>query len=465
MTNDPHPPFPPVRPRRAVDTGPWPAPIATEPVHAAVRVPGSKSETNRALVLAALADGPSRITGGLDARDTRLMRTGLRQLGVSIEEDRGSWVITPPADLGSAPATIHCGLAGTVMRFLPPLAALGTSPVHFTGDPQAEARPMGPVLDALYDMGAEVTPGTATLPFTIGGQGQLPGGPIRLDSSASSQFLSGLLLTGARCARGLDIEDIGPNLPSRLHIDMTVAMLRERGVRIDDTQPGRWRVEAGPIAARDVVIAPDMSNAAPFLAAAAITGGQVSVLDWPVHTNQPGDRIRHILEQFGATAILTEDALTVRGTGVLHGVDLDLSDVAELTPVIAALAAVSREASHLRGIGHIRGHETDRLAALEAELNGLGSHVKQTDDGLTIHPRVLHGGEWRTYADHRMAHAGALLGLLVDAITLDDIGCTSKTMPEFSLLWTQMLADSDEWSDRTIAAERAADAARQDGAG
>lgn len=454
MTTDPNSAGMPVRPRRAVDSGRWPAPIAAEPIHATVRVPGSKSETNRALVLAALADGPSRIVGGLDARDTQLMREGLRQLGVGIQEDKDGWVVTPPAQLAAQAATIDCGLAGTVMRFLPALAALGPGPIEFVGDAQAEARPMGPVLDGLYDMGADVTPGTTALPFTVRGRTDLPGGPIRVDSSASSQFLSALLLVGARCARGLWIEHTGPTLPSRPHIDMTVAMLRERGVRIDTSQHGHWRIEPGPIAARDTVIAPDLSNAAPFLAAAVITGGEVTIPDWPTNTNQPGDRIREILVRFGGSADLRDGALTVSGTGTVHGVDLDLSDVSELTPVVAALAAVARDNSRLRGIGHIRGHETDRLAALENELNGLGSHVRQTEDGLTIHPRLLHGGEWHTYADHRMAHAGALLGLLVDDVVLDDIGCTSKTMPEFALLWAQMLADSDEWSDRRIAAER-----------
>ncbi|MDO5682358.1 MAG: 3-phosphoshikimate 1-carboxyvinyltransferase [Propionibacteriaceae bacterium] len=435
--------------------------MATEPVHAIVRVPGSKSETNRALVLAALADGPSRIIGGLDARDTRLMRDGLRQLGVTIDESLDGWFVTPPADLAAQPATVECGLAGTVMRFLPALAALGPGPVEFVGDAQAEARPLGPVLDALYDLGAEVTPGTNALPFTIGGRDGLPGGPIRLDSSTSSQYLSALLLIGARCARGLSITDAGPSLPSKPHIAMTIAMLRERGVRIDDSRPGHWHVEPGPIAARDVTIAPDLSNAAPFLAAAVITGGEITIPDWPTDTHQPGDRLRTILAQFGAQATLRGGALTVSGDGAVRGVDLDLADVAELTPVIAALAAVARDKSHLRGIGHIRGHETDRLAALEAELNGLGSHVQQTEDGLIIHPRVLHGGGWRTYADHRMAHAGALLGLLVDDVTLDDIGCTSKTMPDFSLLWNQMLSDSDEWLDQQIAAERNAAGAGQ----
>lgn len=456
VTNDPAAP-PSVRPRRAIVSGAWTAPIAAEPVRATVRVPGSKSETNRALVLAALADGPSRITGGLDARDTRLMRTGLRRMGVTIDDSLETWQIHPPERLATGPAEIDCGLAGTVMRFLPPLAALGPGPVTFTGDDQAGDRPMSPLLDALYDIGAGVTPGATGLPFIINGRTDLPGGPIRIDSAGSSQFLSGLLLIGARCARGIELRHTGATLPSRPHVDMTVAMLRDRGVLIDDSEANRWVVAPGPIAARDVTIEPDLSNAASFLAAAAITAGSVTIPNWPQPTHQPGDRIREILTAFGATAVLADGALTVTGDPHLHGVDVNLSEVSELTPVVAALAAVARDTSHLHGIAHIRGHETDRLAALEAELNGLSAHVKQTADGLTIHPRVLHGGIWQTYADHRMAHAGALLGLLVDGITIDDIGCTAKTMPEFPLLWAQMLADSDDWSDREIAASQGED--------
>ncbi|GAB3703979.1 3-phosphoshikimate 1-carboxyvinyltransferase [Mariniluteicoccus flavus] len=412
-----------------------------------VRVPGSKSETNRALVLAALADGPSTITGGLDARDTRLMRDGLRTLGVAIDDSSpGAWRITPPARF-AAGGRLDCGLAGTVMRFLPPVAALAPGTVRFDGDVQAYARPMAPLLDALYDMGAAVTEGATGLPFSIGGRADLPGGRIRVDASTSSQYVSGLLLAGARCARGLDVEHVGRVLPSLPHIDMTVAMLRDRGVEVHQPSEHRWVVKPGRIAAHDVVIEPDLSNAAPFLAAAALTQGQVTIPHWPRQTLQPGDQLREILTQFGARVHLDRSGLTVTGGHRLNGVDLDLSEASELTPVVAAMAAVAHDPSRIRGVAHIRGHETDRLAALEAELEGLGSATHQTSDGLAIHPRVLHGGDWRTYADHRMAQAGALLGLLVDDVTLDDIGCTGKTMPEFPTLWTQMLADSADWSD------------------
>ena len=422
----------------------WAAPEAPAPITATVIVPGSKSETNRALILAALASGPSVIRGGLEARDTQLMRDALRALGVDIVEDSGHWQITPP-NAFVAGGTIDCGLAGTVMRFVPPIAALADGLVRFDGDQQASVRPMGPMLDALRVLGATVD-GEA-LPFTISGKPQIRGGTVTLDASASSQFLSGLLLAGARYGDGIDIRHVGPEIPSRPHIQMTVAMLRERGVTIDDTTPNRWVVSPGTIQPRDLTIEPDLSNAAPFLAAAAITGGTVTVPNWPRVTLQSGDAIRDILRRFGARVALEGVNLLVQGTDHIHGVDLDLNATAELTPVVAAVAALADHTSHIRGVAHIRGHETDRLAALETELDRLGGHVNQTDDGLTIHPRLLGGDLWHTYADHRMAHAGALLGLVIPEIVLDDIGCTSKTMPEFEQLWTTMINDSVQASE------------------
>jgi 3-phosphoshikimate 1-carboxyvinyltransferase len=381
------------------------------------------------------------ITGGLEARDTQLMRDALRTLGVRVEEDGEQWKVTPPESF-VAGGTIDCGLAGTVMRFVPPVAALADGTVRFDGDQQAYARPMAPLLGALKLLGARVDGNGYSLPFSLTGNPRLPGGDITVDASASSQFLSGLLLAGTRYAGGIDIQHIGGEIPSRPHVQMTLEMLRARGVDIDDTIPDRWIVAPGAIQPLDVTIEPDLSNAAPFLAAAAITGGTVTVPNWPAESLQPGDAIRGILEQFGARVDLEGSELRVQGTDRIHAVDLDLSASAELTPVVAAVAAVADDTSHLRGIAHIRGHETDRLAALETELDRLGSHVRQTHDGLTIHPRILGGDLWHTYADHRMAQAGALLGLLVPEVVLDDISCTSKTMPEFEQLWMKMINDS-----------------------
>jgi 3-phosphoshikimate 1-carboxyvinyltransferase len=419
----------------------WRAPIAPVPINATVVVPGSKSETNRALILAALASGPSVITGGLDARDTQLMRAALRALGTSIVEGENRWQVTPAAEL-SAGATIDCGLAGTVMRFVPPVAALAPGPVAFDGDEQAHDRPMEEILGALATLGATIEGESMALPFTLNGDPLLPGGVVTLDASASSQFVSGLLLAGARYQSGIEVRHQGEPIPSLPHIAMTVAMLRARGVAVDDSEPDRWVVSPGPIAPVDVVIEPDLSNAAPFLAAAAITGGHVSVPHWPEVTDQPGDSLREVFDRFGAEVFLRDGSLTVRGTDHLHAVDLDLHDASELTPVVAAMAALAEHTCHIRGVAHIRGHETDRLAALESELDRLGAHVSQSHDGLVIHPRILGGALWHTYADHRMAQAGALLGLVVEDVELDDVACTNKTMPTFVELWEKMIADS-----------------------
>ena len=433
----------------AVAGGPWPAPMAPAPIRATVRVPGSKSETNRALVLAALASGPSTITNGLEARDTRLMRDGLRALGVQVEDGGQTWRITPSSTFAGG-GTVDCGLAGTVLRFLPAVAALADGPVAFDGDEQAYARPIGPLLDGLTALGVEVSGGS--LPFTVTGRGDLAGGAVSLDASTSSQYVSALLLVGARLGRGLDLRHAGGPLPSRPHIAMTVAMLRERGVVVDDREVDRWVVRPGAIAPRDVIIEPDLSNAAPFLAAAAITGGAVTVPHWPAESDQPGTLVPQILQQFGADLTWEEDgALTVSGTDEIDGIDIDLRDASELTPVVAAVAALAANTSHIHGVGHIRGHETDRLAAIAAELEALGTRVHVGHDGLTVHPRLMGGGEWHTYADHRMAQAGALLGLVVEHITVDDVACTDKTLPEFVQLWTQMLADSVAESDADIA--------------
>jgi 3-phosphoshikimate 1-carboxyvinyltransferase len=415
----------------------WPAPVATGPVDAVVRLPGSKSITNRAVVLAGLAASPSRIRGALQARDTRLMVDGLRALGVSIADGDSEWLVTPGPLTG--PAQVECGLAGTVMRFLPPVATLADGEVRFDGDQQARKRPMSTLLRALQDLGADVVDdGRGALPFVLRGHGRLPGGAVMIDASASSQFVSGLLLAGARYERGVTVRHVGKPLPSEPHVEMTVAMLRRAGVRIDEG-PNTWRVEPGPINGLDVDIEPDLSNAAPFLAAALVTGGSVTVPFWPDQTTQPGAALPELLTLLGGQCRLDDSGLSVRGTGVISGIDVDLHEMGELTPVIAAVAAMADSTSHVRGVAHLRGHETDRLAALVAELTALGGDVEETVDGLTIHPRPLKGGVFRTYADHRMAQAGAVLGLAVDGIEVVDIATTAKTMPDFVGLWMRML--------------------------
>ncbi|HEX6336043.1 MAG TPA: 3-phosphoshikimate 1-carboxyvinyltransferase [Jiangellaceae bacterium] len=430
-------------------SGLWPAPVAASPVHATVPIPGSKSLTNRALVIAALADAPSRLRRPLRARDTVLMAAALRSLGARIEdvaigdrtgEDDPDWAVTPGRLLG--PAKVDCGLAGTIMRFVPPVAVLAHGPVVFDGDPQARQRPLGVVLEALRALGADIDDGgRSALPFTIVGRGAFPGGAVSIDASASSQFVSGLLLAGARYDKGITVHHDGKQVPSLPHIDMTVQSLRGAGVEVDDAEPNTWRVAPGPPAGLDVTIEPDLSNAAPFLAAALVTGGEIRVPGWPARTTQAGDALRDLLTRFGADCRLDRAGLTVRGTGRVSGIDADLHDVSELTPVVTALAALADSPTFLRGVAHIRGHETDRLAALATELNAIGGDVTETEDGLVIRPRPMRGGVFRTYADHRMAQAGAVLGLAVAGIQVEDIATTSKTLPDFPGMWHRVLGD------------------------
>lgn len=417
----------------------WPAPTAPHPVDATITLPGSKSVTNRALILAALASSPSTITGPLVARDTRLMAAALRTLGAGIEEGREAWHVTP-ADFTTG-GHVDCGLAGTVMRFVPPAAALTHGDVSFDGDEHARKRPMNVILEALRTLGADVDDSTGsrgTLPFTIRGTGRVRGGEITVDASASSQFISGLLLSAARYDQGAVIQHAGPPIPSMPHIDMSVAMLRDRGVRVDQPQTFTWRVHPGRVTGLDTVVEPDLSNAAPFLAAAMVTAGTVRIPRWPHATTQPGDQLRDLLTRMGATCVL-DDGLTVTGSGTVHGIDADLHDVGELTPVLAALAAIADTPSHLRGIAHLRGHETDRLAALAREIVKLGGDITETSDGLTIRPKPLRGGVFHSYDDHRMAQAGAVLGLAVPGIQVENIATTAKTLPDFPGMWAAMI--------------------------
>ncbi|HEY3712999.1 MAG TPA: 3-phosphoshikimate 1-carboxyvinyltransferase [Jatrophihabitantaceae bacterium] len=418
--------------------GPWSAPRADGPVHARVEIPGSKSLTNRALVLAALADGESRIEHPLRARDTDLMINALRTLGVGIEDRDPIWTVTPGALNGGV---IDTGLAGTVMRFVPPIAALGDAAVTFDGDDRARDRPMWTLIEALRQVGVVIDDaGRGRLPFTVRGSGSVAGGKVEIDASVSSQFVSALLLAGARYEKGIEVVHAGERgVVSAPHIEMTIDMLRRVGVEVTQPAPTVWLVAPGRIAAHDTVIEPDLSNAAPFLAAALVTGGEVTVPGWPTTTTQPGDTLRDLLSRLGGTVTLVEGELTVRGTGTIAALDADLRDVTELVTVVAALAALADGPSTLTGLAHMRGHETDRLTALRTEITRLGGAVTQTADALHITPQPLHGGVWRAYADHRMATAGAVLGLAVDGVQVDDIDTTSKTLPDFPGMWSRML--------------------------
>jgi len=417
----------------------WTTPHRTAPVDAVVALPGSKSLTARALILAALADGPSRLVRPLRARDTDLMAGGLRALGVGIEDDGADWLVTPQPMRG--PAEVDAGLAGTVLRFLPPVAALATGPVRLDGDARLRDRPNAGLLTALRSLGVEIDDGgRGRAPFTVHGTGAVRGGPVEVDASESSQIVSGLLLAAARFDEGIDLSLTG-GVPSMPHVDMTVTTLHEHGVEVVPTDRG-WRVSPGPIAGLDRVVEPDLSNAAPFLAAALVTGGRVTVRDWPEVTTQPGAQLDRLLSAMGAAVSRTPDGLQVTGSGSIRPLDADLHEVGELTPVLAALCALADGPSRLTGVGHLRGHETDRLQALDEVLTAVGARVEQLPDGLVIEPGPRRAAQVDSYADHRMVMAAAVLGLAVEGVAVADPGAVSKTLPDFVERWATLVGET-----------------------
>jgi 3-phosphoshikimate 1-carboxyvinyltransferase len=412
----------------------WTAPTAAGPVDATVRLPGSKSVTNRALVLGALASGTTHVRAPLRARDTVLMVSALRSLGVPVVDEGLDWVVT--GGLGDGSVTVDAGNAGTVARFLPAVAALRSGDVSFVGDPRMSSRPVAPLLEALRSLGA-VVDGDA-VPFVVRGSGSLRGGAVTVDASQSSQLVSGLLLAGPRIASGLELRHEGPPMPSRPHVEMTLAMLRAFGASVAE-RPHRWSVAPGSLTGSVVDVEPDLSGAAPFLAAAVVTGGVVRVPHWPAFTTQPGAALPVLLERMGASWSLSGAGLELRGPSRVSSIDADLSDGGELAPVLAAVACVASGPSTLRGIAHLRLQETDRLAALANELRDLGAGVVEWEDGLEITPRPLSGGVFATYDDHRLAHAAAVLGLVVPGLSIENVETVAKTMPDFVERWAAML--------------------------
>lgn len=423
-------------------TGLWDAPSADGKVQGTVSIPGSKSITNRAFVLAALSGSPSTITRPLLARDTDLMLAAIWALGVGVQHTEDKVTITPAALRG--PAAVDCGLAGTVMRFVPPMASLAIGPISFAGDRAARNRPLTQTVRSLRQLGVNIVgDAQGTLPFSILGEGKVPGGTVTIDASESSQFVSGLLLSAARYDDGALIKHQGAVLPSFPHIEMTLQMIRAAGVEVEvvDADPtnASWHVRPGPIEQGDVSIEPDLSNAAVFLAAAMVTCGSVTIAGWPTRTTQPGDQIREVFELMGGHCDLGPKGLTLSGAGVIRGIDIDLRAIGELTPTIAAVALFATGPSALRGIGHLRGHETDRLAALVNEIERLGGKAHASPDSLIIEPTALQAADLGSYQDHRMATFGAIVGLVVPGVRVENIATTGKTMPAFVEQWTDLV--------------------------
>ncbi len=426
----------------------WSAPFrsglsaASVPINAKVSVPGSKSATNRALILAAISKTPSVLRKPLFSRDTDLMVKGLKSLGCKIAEIKTSegfdYHVTPQQLTG--PTQIDVGNAGTVMRFLPPIAAMATGLIYFDGDARSHERPLEPVIKALEQLGVSIEHGNKyRLPLTLNGSGRVKGGEVEIDASASSQFVSALLLLGPATDNGITVKHTGKSLPSLPHIEMTIQMLKQFGAVVE-VDKNIWSVKSGSLTGQDLTIEPDLSNAAPFMAAAMICGGSVEILDWPKSTTQPGDQLRNIFASMGARIEQTGEGLKISAGSAINGIDIDLHDVGELTPSIAAVAALASSQSTLRGIAHLRLHETDRLAALANEINSLGGDVTEGPGELLIKPAKLVASQiFKSYEDHRMATAGAIIGLAVKDLSVENIETTKKTLSDFPGMWQEML--------------------------
>jgi 3-phosphoshikimate 1-carboxyvinyltransferase len=403
------------------------------PIDAGVAVPGSKSITNRALLIAALAGGRTTLRGALHSDDTRYMAGALRALGIAVEEDadRARFVVDGLG--GRFPATVadlDVGASGTAARFLTAALTLGRGRYTLDGVPRMRERPIQPLLDALHQLGA----GARSLhdngcpPVVVEAAG-LAGGTCAVRGDISSQYLSALLMVGPRGAGGLTVRVEG-ELVSRPFVDLTMAVMRHFGAAVRKEQ-GRFLVPPGHYAARDYAIEPDATAASYFFAAAALTGGRVRVEGLGRDSMQGDLAFVDVLGRMGCAVERGERSVTVSGPSRLAGIDVDLGAISDTAQTLAALAPFAAGPVTLRNLAHTRHQETDRLAAVAIELRRLGGRVDERPDGLTIHPAELHGGTVQTYGDHRMAMSFALLGLRVPGIRIADPGCVAKTFPDY----------------------------------
>jgi 3-phosphoshikimate 1-carboxyvinyltransferase len=401
-------------------------------VDADVQIPGSKSLTNRALVLASLADGTSTLGGALVADDTEAMAAAMTQLGAVVDLRSDRCTVTGfGGRLRPGPIDIDARLSGTTARFVLPVLTLGDGPYLLDGAQPLRDRPMGPSIEALRRLGAQVDdsdrPGH--LPVVVRA-GTLQGDGVGVDGVLSSQFTSGLLLAAAAMPDGLAVDLLGP-VVSRPYLEMTLAVLRAFGVDAGSDGERRLWVRPGGLQPTDYRIEPDASAASYFLAAAAICGGRVRVGDLGSASLQGDARFAELLERMGAEVHQGPHVTEVRGTGHLRGIDADLTDLPDMAQTLAAVAVFADGPTRVRGVEVIRGHETDRIAAVVTELGRCGIEADEHDDGFTVHPGTPRPARIETYRDHRMAMSFSLLGLRVPGIEIVDPGCVAKTFPDF----------------------------------
>jgi 3-phosphoshikimate 1-carboxyvinyltransferase len=409
-------------------------PLARPP-DATVSVPGSKSITNRALLLAGLADGRSGLRNALFSDDTRYMAEALRALGAGVQTDRASARIVVDGCGGrwTAPtADLYVGNAGTAMRFLAAACCLGHGRYRLDGTARMRERPIQDLVDGLRQLGAAISCESASgaPPVVIEAAG-LPGGAIELAAERSSQFLSAVLQVAPYAARDVTITVRG-GLIAAPYVDMTIGVMAAFGARVDRDGARRFHIAGGQrYAGRDYAIEPDASSAHYFLAAAALTGGRVRVRGLCRGSLQGDVRFADLLEQMGARVVWAADAIEVTGPAQIAGIDADLNPISDTAPTLAAIAPFASGPVHIRNVAHLRWQESDRLRAVATELARLGVRVEERDDGLTVWPSPIAPAAVHTYDDHRIAMAFALIGLKVPGIRIEDPGCVAKTFPEY----------------------------------
>ncbi|MDA8297107.1 MAG: 3-phosphoshikimate 1-carboxyvinyltransferase [Actinomycetota bacterium] len=408
------------------------------PFDATVALPGSKSITNRALICAGLAAGESTLDGALFADDTLAMVGCLRGLGIGVELDEAGarMTVSSPGLPAAAPASLFANQSGTTGRFILPVAALGATPVRVDGDAQLRRRPFAPLLDALVRLGvsvaAEGEPGH--LPVVV--TGPLRGGAVSVPGDLSSQFLSALLLAGPAMPEGIEIALSSP-LVSASYVAMTAAVMTSFGAAALERRPGAGgalevlKVPPGGYRPTRYRVEPDASAASYFFAAAAITKSRVVVEGLGRASLQGDVAFAGLLEQMGAEVVRSPEQIAVRGTGVLHGIDADLSDCSDTAPTLAVVAAFADSPSTLRGIGFIRHKESDRIGRPVTELRRAGIAAEELEDGMRIVPGAPVRTRLRTYDDHRLAMSLALLGLGGSGMEIENPGCVAKTFPDY----------------------------------
>ena len=410
---------------------------ATQPLRGTIQPPGSKSITNRALLLAALADGTSNLSGVLDSQDTRVMVESLRRLGFLVQQDLKNCSCTVRGLAGHVPAQsaeLWLENSGTSIRFLTSLCALGQGRYLLDGVPRMRQRPIADLVNTLQQLGAHIAcqhPETGCPPLTVDGSaGSLRGGTATIQGNISSQFLSSLLMAATACPQAVHLSVIG-ELVSKPYVRMTLRMMQDFGADFlapDDLS--EFHIKPRPLQHRDYHIEPDASAASYFFAAAAVTGGSVTITGLNRNALQGDIAFVDALEQMGCLVNWQQDRITVTGRP-LHGIDIDMNAISDTAQTLAAVAVFASSPTRIRNVEHMRHKETDRIAAVVNELRRTGIHAEEHTDGLTIHPGSPQPSSIHTYEDHRMAMSFALLGLKAHGISILDPDCTAKTYPRY----------------------------------